>query len=51
VPRSQKKSVLVALRKLGRREVRELLAEKGTEMPEKKVPRPRRKRTKRISRK
>jgi DNA-binding transcriptional regulator YiaG len=51
VPRSQKKSVLVALRKLGRREVRELLKEKGTEMREKKVPTPRGKRTKRTSKK
>jgi len=49
VPRAQKKSVLVALRKLGRREVRRLLEEKGTEMQEKKVSVPRRKRTKRIS--
>jgi len=51
VPRAQKKSVLVALRKLGRREVRELLKEKGTEMGEKKVPAPRGKRTKRTSKK
>jgi hypothetical protein len=43
--------VLVALRKLGRREVRELLEKKGTEMPEKKVPVPRGKRAKRISKK
>jgi len=51
VPRAQKKSVLVALRKLGRREVRELLKEKGTEMGEKKVPTPRGKRAKRTSKK
>ena len=51
VPRAQKKSVLVALRKLGRREVRRLLEEKGTKMQEKKVSKPRRKRTKRTSRK
>ena len=51
VPRAQKKSVLVALRKLGRREVRRLLEEKGTEMQEKKVSKPRRRRTKKISRK
>ncbi len=51
VPRAQKKSVLVALRKLGRREVRDLLGEKSTEMAEKKVSKPRRKRTKRASRK
>jgi hypothetical protein len=51
VPRAQKKSVLVALRKLGRREVRDLLAEKSTEMAEKKVSKPRRKRTKRASKK
>ena len=51
VPRAQKKSVLVALRKLGRREVRRLLEEKGTKMQEKKVSKPRRRRTKRISRK
>jgi DNA-binding transcriptional regulator YiaG len=51
VPRAQKKSVLVALRKLGRREVRELLEEKGTEMAEKKVSMPRGKRTRRISKK
>jgi len=47
VPRAQKKSVLVALRKLGRREVRELLEEKGSEVAEKKVSMPRGKRTKR----
>jgi DNA-binding transcriptional regulator YiaG len=51
VPRAQKKSVLVALRKLGRRRVRELLAEKTTEMAEKKVPTPRRRRAKRRSKK
>jgi DNA-binding transcriptional regulator YiaG len=51
VPRAQKKSVLVALRKLGRREVRKLLEEKGSEVAEKKVSMPRKKRTKRISKK
>jgi len=51
VPRAQKKSVLVALRKLGRREVRRLLEEKGAKVQEKKVSKPRRKRTKRTSRK
>jgi DNA-binding transcriptional regulator YiaG len=51
VPRAQKKSVLVALRKLGRREVRKLLEEKGREVAEKKVSMPRKKRTKRISKK
>ena len=51
VPRAQKKSVLVALRKLGRREVRKLLEEKGSEVAEKKVSMPRGKRTKRISKK
>jgi DNA-binding transcriptional regulator YiaG len=35
-PRGQKKGMLVALRKLGRRDVRRLLKEKGTEMAEKK---------------
>jgi DNA-binding transcriptional regulator YiaG len=50
VPRAQKKSVLVALRKLGRREVRELLEKKGTQA-EKIVSRPRGKRTKRTSKK
>jgi DNA-binding transcriptional regulator YiaG len=49
VPRAQKKSVLVALRKLGRREVRALLEEKGTGMPEKKASVPPKRRTKRIS--
>jgi DNA-binding transcriptional regulator YiaG len=50
-PRAQKKGVLIALRKLSRREVRELLEEKGTGMAEKKVSMPRAKRTKRISKK
>ena len=43
-PRGQKKSVLVALRKLGRRAVRKLLEEKGSEIKEKKIIRRRRKR-------
>jgi len=50
VPRAQKKNVLVALRRLGRREVRELLEEKGTEMAEKKVSRSRGKSARKISR-
>jgi DNA-binding transcriptional regulator YiaG len=49
VPRAQKKSLLVALRKLGRREVRGLLEGKRSERAEKKGSVPRRKRTKRIS--
>jgi DNA-binding transcriptional regulator YiaG len=49
VPRAQKKSALVALRKLGRREVRELLEEKKTEMAKEKGSMLRGKRTKRIS--
>jgi DNA-binding transcriptional regulator YiaG len=60
-PRGQKKGRLVALRKLGRRDVRRLLEEKGTGRVEKKSRKskvrrtkrtlPRGKRTKRISRK
>ena len=45
-PRGEKKGVIVALRKLGRREVRRLLEERKGEVVEKKVPKPRGKRTK-----
>lgn len=51
VPRAQKKSALVALRKLGRRGVRKLLEEKTTEMGEKKVSTSRSKRTKKTLKK
>ena len=60
-PRGQKKGKLVALRKLGRRDVRRLLEEKTTERAEKKFRKsrvrrtkrtlPRGKRTKRVTRK
>jgi DNA-binding transcriptional regulator YiaG len=50
VPRAQKKGALVALRKLGRREVRALLKEK-TEVREKKASVRSKKRTRRISKK
>jgi len=50
VPRAQNKGMLVALRKLGRREVRKLLEEKGPKMTEKKIPVPRGKRTKKTKR-
>lgn len=50
-PSMKKKAVMVALRKLGRREVRRLLEGKETRKPEKKVTRRRRKRTKRSRRK
>jgi DNA-binding transcriptional regulator YiaG len=43
-PRGKKKGVLVALRKLGRRDVKKLLEEKGPEVKEKKIVRRRRKR-------
>jgi DNA-binding transcriptional regulator YiaG len=42
-PRGNKKGVLVALRKLGRRAVRKLLEEKGPEVKEKRIVRRRRK--------
>jgi hypothetical protein len=42
----KKKAVMVALRKLGRREVRKLIGGKGTQMAAKKVPQRRRRRTK-----
>jgi DNA-binding transcriptional regulator YiaG len=50
-PSMKKKAVMVALRKLGRREVRMLLQGKGTQKAEKKVPSRRRQRTKRTRRK
>jgi len=50
-PSMKKKAVMVALRKLGRREVRKLLDAKGTQKAEKKVPSRRRKRTKKSRRK
>jgi len=50
-PSMKKKAVMVALRKLGRREVRKLLEAKGTQKVEKKVSSRRRKRTKRTRRK
>jgi DNA-binding transcriptional regulator YiaG len=49
-PRGEKKAVLVALRKLGRREARKLLEKRGTRTEEKKAPAPRARRTKRRSR-
>jgi DNA-binding transcriptional regulator YiaG len=49
-PRGKKKGMLVALRKLGRRDVKRLLEEKGPQVTEKKVPRARRKRAKRAAR-
>ena len=49
-PRGEKKGVLVALRKLGRRDVRELLEKRGAEVAVKRVRRPRGKRTKRTPR-
>ena len=50
-PSLKKKAVMVALRKLGRREVQKLLEGKKAEMTGKKVPPQRRKRTKRVRRK
>lgn len=50
-PRGKKKSVLVALRRLGRRDVKKMLEEKGPQMAEKKVQRPKGKRAKRTARK
>jgi DNA-binding transcriptional regulator YiaG len=46
-PSMKKKAVMVALRKLGRREVRKLIEGKRTQMAAKKVPHRRRRRTKR----
>jgi len=42
-PGEKKKGMLVALRKLGRRDVRKLIEERGAEVVKKDVPRPRRK--------
>jgi len=50
-PSMKKKAVMVALRKLGRREVRKLLEDKKTQMAEKRVPLRRKKHTKRARRK
>jgi len=50
-PSMKKKAVMVALRKLGRREVRKLLEDKKTQMAEKRVPSRRKKHTKRARRK
>jgi DNA-binding transcriptional regulator YiaG len=49
-PSMKKKAVMVALRKLGRREVRKLLEDKKNQMMEKKLPSRRRKGTKRVRR-
>jgi DNA-binding transcriptional regulator YiaG len=49
-PGDKKKVVLVAIRKLGRREVRKLVEERGAEMVKKDVRKPRGKSTKRTSR-
>jgi DNA-binding transcriptional regulator YiaG len=51
MPRAQKKGLLVALRKLTRREVRELLKEKKSEGKEKKPPVPRNKRARKVVKK
>jgi DNA-binding transcriptional regulator YiaG len=50
-PGLKKKAVMVAIRKLGRREVRKLLEGKETPMAKKKIPSRRRKRIKRVRRK
>jgi DNA-binding transcriptional regulator YiaG len=50
-PSMKKKAIMVALRKLGRREVRKLLEGKETPMAKKKVPSRGKKRTKRARRK
>jgi len=42
-PGEKKKGMLVALRKLGRRDVRKLIEERGAEVVKKDIPRPRRK--------
>jgi DNA-binding transcriptional regulator YiaG len=47
-PSMKKKAVMVALRKLGRREVRKLLEKKKSQVGQKKVPSGKRKRTKRV---
>jgi DNA-binding transcriptional regulator YiaG len=51
MPRAQKKGLLVALRKLTRREVRELLKEKKSEEKKKKLSVPRKKKARRIVKK
>jgi DNA-binding transcriptional regulator YiaG len=50
-PSMKKKAAMVALRKLGRREVKKLLEGKGTQTPEKKVTPRRRKRARKARRK
>jgi len=45
-PSMKKKAMMVALRKLGRREVKKLIEGKGTQKPEKKIPSRKRRRTK-----
>jgi DNA-binding transcriptional regulator YiaG len=50
-PSMKKKAVMVALRKLGRREVKRILEGKGTQKPEKKMSSRRRRRTKKARRK
>ena len=50
-PRGQKKGVLVALRKLGRRDARKLIEERSASVTEKKPPALRRKKTRRTSKK
>lgn len=50
-PKKEKKGILVALRKLGRRNVRKLLEEKGAEETKKRVPRAKGKRKQKTSRK
>jgi len=49
-PSMKKKAVMVALRKLGRREVRKLLEEKESQMVERKAPSRRRKLSKKVRR-
>jgi len=49
-PSLKKKAVMVTLRKLGRREVRKLVEERGAEMVKKDIRKPRRKRIKKGSR-
>jgi hypothetical protein len=50
-PSPKKKAVMVALRKLGRREVRKLVEGRAAEMVKKDIRKPRGKRTKKASRK
>ena len=49
-PSMKKRAVMVALRKLGRREVRKLIEDKKNQMTEKKLPSRRRKGTKKVRR-